>query len=120
MPNRLLRPFLLKLLLLAVCFHAAVGAALHEARHFDSLAQRVVQLQETGTAHYTEAPQPEADALCAWCTAFAVQIAQAGVPPGVPPAVHIGAVRHVADAPGIVARPLRWSFAARDPPALQG
>ena len=120
MPNRL-RPLLLRLLLLAVCFHAAVGAALHESRHLGALARVAAQALEYAIQDGPEAPaEPveEAHGLCAWCTACAAQIAQRDVPPLLAAAPQAGTLRLRADATGVVPQPLRRAFAARDPPVL--
>ena len=120
MSNRL-RPLLLKLLLLAVCFHAAVGAALHESRHLGALARVAAQALEDAAPDGSETPAgpvEEAHGICAWCTACGAQVAQRDAPPMLAAAPQAGMLRLRADATGFVPQPPRRAFAARDPPVL--
>lgn len=118
-----LRHFLLRLLLLAVCFNTAMGKPAHEAWHL-----------EQATAALTPAPAPSAqladddadaqaqgsaaDGPCTWCLAHA----SLGFVPAPLAAVHGLAwqtgLLHRQGPEAFVPSPGRWPFAARDPPAV--
>lgn len=114
----LLRPFLLRLLLLAVFFTGSVGTPLHEAAHLRQLAD--VIRQAAAAQHPAEdgdTPTQEADAPCAWC--LATSVAALATPPqtsaAAPPAS--SAVPETQDKTAFIASSTRWRFASRDPPA---
>lgn len=109
---------LLRLLLLAVFFNAAIGMPLHEAGHLrQALAgeEREAALEtrvDAGSLGHDE----EARGLCEWCLAYvhhatapaqllaALEVAYAVALPRAPPGL------------AFVPDPGRWPFASRDPP----
>lgn len=114
-----LRTLLLRLLLLAAFFNAAVGMPMHELGHLKELAaSQVTEERVTGVGATDDEPSGhvEAHGLCAWCAAYAVQgmvptFVTAMTVPAEALAPH--AVRKGAD---FVPAGWRWRFAARDPP----
>ena len=122
MPPRLLRlPSLLRLVLLAVFFNAAIGVPLHEAGHWrqavQSLAQEAASEDLADLADVADAGHPEeAHGVCAWCLAHAHQ----GTPPArSPAALEVARTMALPRAPPgerFVPDPGRWPFASRDPP----
>jgi Tfp pilus assembly protein PilX len=135
-----LRRLLIRLVLLAVCFHTVIGLSAHEAMHiqqrlaqpaagaFDASAvfsdaqgavgEREVELDGVGTGTAGGHGGSAADPLCAWCVAFA-QIASALAPPW-PPVTFAAADavdrRFARQDAVFVPRSDRWRFASRDPP----
>lgn len=113
-----IRPFLLRLLLLAVFFTGSVGTPLHEAAHLRQLADVI---QQAAAAQHPEdgdeTPAQEADAPCAWC--LATSIAALATPPQTDAKAPLAA----RSLPGtqfetaFIASSTRWRFASRDPPA---
>lgn len=117
-------PLLLRLLLLAVFFHTAIGMPLHEARHLQGAAAVVAQAEgDAQRASPSTAPDShgeEAHGLCAWCHAYTQ--AGDGLLPGHAQAVAASAgssavAPHTAVAS---AHPGHWRFASRDPPRGAG
>lgn len=131
-----LRRLLIRLLLLAVCFHTVIGLSAHEATHIQQrFAQAATSAYEASAAVVADAEGDlgggerefeglgghggsAVDGLCAWCVAFA-QIASALAPPW-PPVTFTAADavdRRFARLDAVfVPRPDRWRFASRDPP----
>lgn len=114
-----LRTFLLRLLLLAALFNAAVGMPMHELGHLKELAaSEATEARVTGAGDADEpSGHAEAHGLCAWCAAYALQgmaltLVTAMTVPAEALAPH--AVRMGAD---FVPAGWRWRFAARDPPS---
>lgn len=114
-----LRPFLLRLLLLAVFLTGSVSTPLHEAAHVRQLADII---QQAAAAQHPEnqdgdTPTQEAGAPCAWCLATSVA-ALAGPPQtdaAAPSATQaLPASQHKT---AFIASSIRWRFASRDPPA---
>ena len=117
-------PLLLRLLLLAVFFHTAIGMPLHEARHLRGLVAEVAQAEgDALRASPDTAPDShgeEAHGLCAWCHAYTQ--ADDGMLPDCGQAVAAsagssGVAPHTAVAS---AHPGHWRFASRDPPRGAG
>lgn len=116
------RPFLLRLLLLAVFFTGAVGTPLHEAAHVRQLAEVVQKAALYRQAADDDdeapgAPQQEADAPCSWCMAGSLAALAS------PPSSIASAPDAANDIPrsrretAFVASSRRWRFASRDPPS---
>ena len=114
-----IRPFLLRLLLLAVFLTGSVGTPLHEAVHVRQLAE--VLRQASAAQHPEEGgdetPAQEADAPCAWCLATSVAAL------ATPPQTDTKAPLAARTLPGtrfetaFIASSTHWRFASRDPPA---
>ena len=119
-----LRPLLLQCLLLAVCFHAAIGVARHEAQHLLGMLSgsgQTAYQQPLPTPSGSEHGQHHAtDSLCAWCAAYATQLAPEQASAGFAPAPLTGTLRHFDAATALPTPPARWAFGNRDPPALLG
>lgn len=114
-----MRPVILRLLLLAVFFNTAIGSSLHAAEHLrESVAARAVAdaaFRADRVEASDEAPEPAAHGACAWCAAFVHgewldAPASALLVPGEAHALRLAKPTPAAPAP------LRWRFAARDPP----
>lgn len=107
-----MRRLLLRVLLIAVFFNAAVGVPLHAAVH----------LANSEAAHSTSAPDDgdgdeRAHSACAWCLAHADA---AGAPPAAPDApltgdVHLSHARQATAAAAGFSAGL-WSSSPRGPP----
>lgn len=136
-----LRRLLIRLLLLAVCFHTVIGLSAHEATHIQQrFAQAATSAYDASAAVVADAEGdlgegeggfegPGAgtggghggsvvDGLCAWCVAFA-QIATALASPWPPIALAApdAVDRRFARLDAVfVPRRDRWRFASRDPP----
>lgn len=113
-----LRTLLLRLLLIAAFFNAAVGMPLHEVGHLQELAaaQTAPDARAIGDTDGEPSGHAEAHGLCVWCAAYAAQgMALALVTAFSVPAEALAPhpVRRVAD---FVPPGWRWRFAARDPP----
>lgn len=113
-----LRTLLLRLLLIAAFFNAAVGLPLHEVGHLQEFAaaQAAPDTHAIGDTDGEPSERAEAHGLCAWCAAYAAQamaltLVTAFAMPA--EAVAPSPVRRVAD---FVPPGWRWRFAARDPP----
>lgn len=109
---------LLRLLLLAVCFNAAIGLPLHQADHLRHDAAHLVSSLAHG-AHETDGELATVHGACAWCTAHAAF----SLPSGAPVAAAIARVDTPsagAPPPAVVlsAAPVRWPFASRAPPLV--
>jgi hypothetical protein len=106
--------FVLRLLLLAVFFNAAIGMPAHEATHLAHLDEVVV-----GHVDGDESPedeQHEQHELCAWCHAGAQALALNAAPPSASPQSD-GTDRFALPASDTLVRSARpRSFASRDPP----
>lgn len=114
-----LRPFLLRLLLLAAFFNAAIGMPLHEVGHLQELVAAAAQGSDARAIGDTDgepSEHAEAHGVCAWCAAYAAQ----GTALALVTAFHV-------PAQALVPHPVRmraafmppgwhWRFAARDPP----
>ena len=117
-----IRRVLIRLLLLALCFHTVIGMPAHEAAH---LAQKIESASaasaasagETEAAGQKEQGASSVDSLCVWCLAFAHLSTAVGTAP-IPPlaAADSAALPVSALAVGSALRLDRWRFAARDPP----
>ena len=122
-----MRHLLIRLLLLALCFHTAVGRPAHEASHFVQAVERVAVPSSVGDAPGEGVERGEAgqggkgagsvDGLCAWCLAFAHFAAVLDGSWPAPPAVVAAGRPAPALATGFLAGLDRWRFSARDPPA---
>lgn len=115
-----IRLVLIRLLLLALCFHTVIGMPAHEATHLAQKIERVAAASAMPSAGEIESGEQGAssvDSLCAWCLAFAhlsTAVRTAPIPPlAAPDAAGLPAP---ALAVGFVPRLERWRFAARDPP----
>ena len=114
-----IRRVLIRLLLLALCFHTVIGMPAHEATH---LAQKIERTAATSAAlsGETESGEPgtsSIDSLCAWCLAFAHLSTAVGTAPIRPlAAVASAGLPDPALVIGFVPRLERWRYAARDPP----
>jgi cobalamin synthase len=121
-----IRRVLIRLLLLALCFHTVISMPAHEAAH---LAQKIERASAASAVSAASAGETEAagqkeqgassvDSLCAWCLAFAhlsTAVRTAPIPSlaaNDSPALPVSAL-----AVGFALRLDRWRFAARDPPA---
>ncbi|MDM0057633.1 DUF2946 family protein [Variovorax fucosicus] len=116
-----MRRILLRLLLLAVFFHTAIGTPLHEAEHLRQLGTDIAQgwrLLEADEDTASSGHGDQVQGLCALCLACAHQ---AGMPATAP--AFLAALAAPATRPGqqpaaaFVPSPGRWPFASRDPPA---
>ncbi|MGJ7493180.1 DUF2946 family protein [Variovorax sp. ZT4R33] len=112
-----LRTLLLRLLLIAAFFNAAIGMPLHEVGHLQELAvAQAADARAIGNTDGEPSEHAEINGLCAWCAAYAAQgMALALVTAFAVPAEAVAPppVRRVAD---FVPPGWRWRFAARDPP----
>ncbi|WP_280807295.1 DUF2946 family protein [Variovorax boronicumulans] len=119
MPLRLLGfQRLLRLLLLAVFFNAAIGMPLHEAGHLRQAADGLTQAAAfEGCANAADpAGEEEAHGVCEWCLAYAHH---APAPAPQPASFEVRQSAAMPRAPPVavfVPNPLRWPFASRDPP----
>ena len=128
-----MRRLLIRLLLLALCFHTVVGRPAHEASHsvqaIEQAARSPVQLAFGDGIEFGEA-EPDVngngngagsvDGLCAWCLAFAHSAHFAAVADGAWPPSLAGAAAAQPAPPlaiGFLPGLDRWRFSARDPPA---
>jgi len=110
---------LLRLLLLAVFFNAAIGMPLHEAGHLRQAADDLTQaaafegcLDAADPAH-----EQEAHGVCEWCLAY---VHHAAAPAQLPVALGVVQTAAMPRAPPgavFVPNPARWPFASRDPPS---
>ncbi|RYF79832.1 MAG: hypothetical protein EOO29_15915 [Comamonadaceae bacterium] len=123
---------LLRILLLAVCFHTALGMPWHLGQHLPGRAtpSTVAHAQahphpagdSAATAvqartHAHEDDAAEAHGACAWCLAHAQQgHALAQVLPGAGPAASLAEPRMRDAAALLTTAGQRWPFASRDPP----
>ena len=127
-----MRLLLIRLLLLALCFHTVVGRPAHEASHFvqaiEQAARSPVQLAFGDGVELDEA-EPDVngngagsvDGLCAWCLAFAHSAHFAAVADGAWPPSLAGAAASQPAPPlaiGFLPGLDRWRFSARDPPGV--
>ena len=112
----LLRPILIRLLLLAVFFNTVIGLPAHEAGHLPQAAVAALSAELADEADDAATHGEEADGLCAWCFAYA----HLGAALTSPPSAHAAAVRAglagPPASPAFIPSPGRWPFAARDPP----
>jgi hypothetical protein len=112
------RQWLIRLLLLAVFFNAAVGNPAHEAMHLERATSALAASASPREAPDADVSQPcdEASTACAWCLAHA----NLGLPlrsaVAVPAWVEETCPRRPQGHETFVHRPARWHFAARDPP----
>ena len=115
-----MRRILLRLLLLAVFFHTAIGMPLHDAEHLRQIGSDVAQEWRLSEADEDTASTGHGDdvqGLCAWCLACAHQAGMPATAPAVlaalaAPSAPRGLQPGAAFGPG----PGRWPFASRDPP----
>lgn len=111
-----LRILLLRLLLVAAFFNAAIGMPLHEWAHLKELVATVSQGTEAHDAAADDGQDAEVHGRCAWCAAHEAQgmalplFASIDVP-----TVVVGTVGVGHDA-AFVPQGWHWRFAARDPP----
>ncbi len=117
-----MRKVLIRLLLLALCFHTVIGMPAHEATHMARTAAQHVVERTAAASERQSTPASDhhagADALCAWCLAFAhlsttigtTQIAAIG-------SLGLGGPPRPALDIGFVPRLDRWRFSSRDPPS---
>ena len=111
-----IRRALIRLLLLALCFHTVIGMPAHEATH---LAQKIERAAATSATSAGEQGASSVDSLCAWCLAFAhlsTAVRTAPIPPFAAP--DAAGWPAPALAVGFVPRLERWRFAVRDPPPV--
>lgn len=119
-------PLLLRLLLLAVFFHTAIGVPWHQARHLLSSAAVVAQAHggdadaapEQAPSHHDE----HAHSLCIGCHAYAEPGHGLWPDTGLGITAPARAGTSAVAAPTAVARAHagHWRFASRDPPGSAG
>lgn len=119
-PIMALRTLLLRLLLIAAFFNAAIGLPLHEVGHLQEFAAaQAADARAIGDTDGTDGEpsgHAERDGLCTWCAAYAAQgMALALVTALAGPAEAL-APHPVPRAADFAPPGWRWRFAARDPP----
>jgi len=114
-----LRPFLLRLLLLAVFFTGSVGTPLHEAAHLRQLTDVIRQaaMAQHPENEDGESPAQEADAPCAWCLATSVAALATSPQTNAAAPPETRALPATPRRTAFIASSTRWRFASRDPPA---
>ena len=105
--------FLLRLLLLSVCFNTAIGLPAHEVKHLPNLGEVVAGWPVDGG----ESPDDDGlHELCEGCHAHAQAFAPVPAGPVTPPpSLTSDPFDPPASAP-IVRSARPWTFASRDPP----
>jgi hypothetical protein len=118
-PIMALRTLLLRLLLVAAFFNAAVGVSLHESGHLRELvaaATQDAQARPIGETGDEPSSQAEASGLCAWCTAYATQATPLAFTTALAVPAQALAPHPVRGWAAFTPQGWHWRFAARDPP----
>jgi hypothetical protein len=116
-----MRHVLLRFLLLAMFFNMAIGMPMHEAKHLlrseGSAAQQTFWAEDVMEDVQSSNETKRSHGMCAWCLAYAQHATATALPVllalPVKPVIRVG----IQSDARFIAAPLRWPFAARDPPA---
>jgi len=112
-----LRILLLRLLLIAAFFNAAIGMPLHELGHLKELVATVSQGTEAhDAAADDDGEDAEAHGRCAWCAAHEAQGMALALFESIDVPLVVVGTMGVGHEAAFVPQGWRWRFAARDPP----